>query len=137
ARGAALAPPRGRARERAHGGRARGARAAHGGRARAFPAPRRAARAVLGRRQPGRAARARRRGEPPGHPRGGARQRALAGAPGGALRALRGPLALALELIAAAAEDAAALAREELVEVLVRDRVQLQAELAGQLRGVP
>ena len=63
---------------------------------------------------------------PRGHRRGRARARARAGAPGRALRPLRGRR-LALAVVAAAGEHAAALAREQLVEVRLRDLVEVEA----------
>src|SRR5205085_2344463 len=55
---------------------------------------------------------------------------------GRALLALRGR-DLALAVVAAARQNAAALARKELLQVLARDVVQLEPELAGQLGDVP
>ncbi len=49
----------------------------------------------------------------------------------------RGPGSGALALVAAAAQHAPLLAREQLVQVVLRDRLELEAGLGGELRQVP
>ena len=126
----------GGAREWRDGRRTRRARRAHRARASAQPAPGGAPRPLQRRAEPRRASRAWRRDQPAAHARGCACARTPARAPRGALRALLCRCG-GLALVARAVEYAAPLARGELLEVLRRDRVEVEVELRRKLGDVP